>query len=95
MEPDGFMYAIRHLGTSSKLYYGNPVVYLSLMSTLEFPAGVNAHGLKMDIHTLAIYAAAGTPQSKMILKSHPFYTRWTDMTYDHGITSGVNSLELL
>ena len=68
MEPDGFMYAVRNLGTSAKLYYGNAVVYLSLMSTLTFPAGVNPHGLKLDPYTLAIYAAADTAQSVMIVK---------------------------
>jgi hypothetical protein len=95
MEADGFMYAIRDLGTASKLYYGNYIVYLNYMSDLSFPAGVNPKGLKLDPYTLAIYAAADRAQSIMIVKSHPFYSRWEDMTYDHGTTSPVKSLELL
>ena len=89
------MYAIRNLGTSSKLYYGNAVVYLNLMSTLTFPAGVNPHGLKVDPYSLAVYAAADTAQSIMVVKSFPPYSKWVNMTYDHGTSEAMHSLELL
>ncbi len=95
MEYDGMMYAIRNLGSSSKLYYGNAVVELNLMSTLPFAAGVNPHGIKIDPYSLAVYAAADTAQSIMIAKSFPLYDKWIDMTYDHGAAGKINSLELL
>ena len=95
MEPDGFMYAIRNLGTSSKLYYGNAVVNLSLMSTLTFPAGVNPHAIKVDPFDLSVYAGAATAQGIMVIKSFPLYANWINMTFDHGVASDIVSLELL
>ncbi len=95
MESDGMMYAIRNLGSSSKLYYGNAVVELNLMSTLPFPAGVSPHGIKVDSNDLSVYAAADAAQSIMVAKSFPLYAKWIDMTYDHGVAGKINSLELL
>jgi hypothetical protein len=95
MEPDGIMYAIRDLGTQSKLYYGNAIVFLNLMSTLPFPAGVNPHAIKIDPYDLAVYCGADVAGSIMVVKSFPLYSSWINMTFDHGTSSDINSLELL
>jgi hypothetical protein len=96
MEPDGLMYAIRKIDSAaSKLYYGNATVNLNLMSTLPFTDGVNPHALRVKPSTLAVYVAADTGQSVMVAKSQVPYTSWTDITYDHGTSFSVKSLELL
>lgn len=95
VETDGLMYAIRNANGQAKLYYGNFVINLNLMSTLPFSAGVNPHAIKVDPFDLAVYAAPDTPSAIMVVKSFPLYSNWIDMTYDHGTTGDVRSLELL
>jgi hypothetical protein len=95
VEPDGIMYAIRSQSTQAKLYYGNALLDLNLMSTLPFAAGVNPHAIKVDPYDLSVYCGADTAGAIMVVKSFPLYSSWINMTYDHGTTSDITSLELL
>lgn len=94
MEADGFITAIRNRSASSKLYRGLIPPFL-LMSTLDFPAGVNPRALEVDLFSGGVYACADIGNNVMVLKSLAPYLAWENLTYDHGISDGINVILLL
>ena len=90
LETDGKVTAVRQLTSNSKLYRGDPS--LSLISTLTGVTSMNSGGLFIDLSTGALYACSDTGQSIMIVKSEPPYLTWTDITSDHGTSTGINNI---
>lgn len=93
VEPGGELYVIRNTGSGAKLYTG--IVSLKVASTLIFPAGVNIGSFKRDWFDGTLYACADTGQSVMVISSVYPYVFWVDITYNHGVADGVNSLVIL
>ncbi len=94
VEPSGIISAIENLSSLAKLHTGTDAA-LFLESVLTFPTIVQPHAFDIDVFTGAVYACASVGNSIMVLKSNPPYQVWENITFDHGTSSGINSILLL
>lgn len=86
---NGIVYAVRNVSGEAWLYTNG-----TYRSTIPFPAGVRPRGMVISTRG-TVFVAANDGQGVMVMMSRSPYTTWTDITYNHGTTDGVWSIDLL
>lgn len=86
---NGNIYAVRNVSGEAWLYVNG-----TLRGIIPFPAGVRPRGMVVSTRG-TVFVAANDGQAIMVLMSRSPYTTWTDITYNHGTTDGVWSIDLL
>lgn len=94
VEPDGTISLISCNNIQSKLYRGTDIG-LSLLSTLPFTKRVNSHALDIYFSDGGIVVGAGGAGSVMVVRSYVPYILWNDITFDHGVSDDINSVQVI
>ena len=91
----GYLYAVRNIDSlPPKLYQGVAGGTLSLLSTISINGGVNPQALRFDFNS-NILAGVDTGNAIMVVYSPPSYVSWFDITSNHGVAAGINSIIVL
>jgi hypothetical protein len=91
----GLVYAAYCVPGQTKLYVGNYNESLDLKSTMTFSSETNPFGLVYNWLDDSVYAASASGGSIMVVKANSPFTVWTDITYNHGTSAGINAIVAL
>jgi len=93
--PSDILFAVRNTGSRSKLYGATALTTPILLSTSNLLGGVNHTAMDLSSQNYAIVAAADVGGTIMVSVCPPPYQVWYDITSNHQIINGVNSLVIL
>jgi len=93
--PADILFAVRNTGSRSKLYGATALTTPILLSTSNILGGVNPGGIDLSSQNYAIVIGSDTGGVIMISVCPPPYQVWYDITSNHQIINGVNSLVIL
>jgi hypothetical protein len=88
----GTMFAIRNQSAKATLYRDNADNNLLLRLTLPFDAPVAPHGMLVDFVTQDVYPTSWFADSVMVVKVSPPHLTYTDLTFNHDNTDGIESI---
>lgn len=88
------IYAIKNSTSSCSLYRGSILLadftYRGVISGID---GVNPHGIWIDkLRGNVMYVANKEASNSLIKSAKSPYLIWKDITYDHEVTNGINSI---
>ena len=87
------MVAARSIVGGTEIYSGTHS--LVKVSTLPFIGHIDKRSMKIQYTDNRVVIGANTGQSVMILQAFPPYTRWSNITLNHGTANGINSLDII
>jgi hypothetical protein len=88
----GTMFAIRNQAAKATLYRDNIDNNLVLKVTLPFDAAVAPHGMLVDFVSQDVYPASWGADPVMVVKIAPPHLTYTDLTFNHDNTDGIESI---
>jgi hypothetical protein len=92
---DGVSFAIRNQANKATLYKDNADSNLLVKVTLPFDAPVSPHGMYINLVLNDLYIGSWQADSVMVVKLGSPYLTWTDLTFNHDSTEGIESVLLL